>query len=111
VELSYKSDNHVFLLFPSFQASLGMSIIVLELSCAQPCTAVFQFPYFPKDAACFRNAPRFSHALTFQFLALVKAPLAAASLKQLSHALSFWFLALGDHCPLVRATADDLVEI
>jgi len=38
------------------------------------------FPYFPKDAGHFRNAPIFSHALTFQFLALVQVPPTATSL-------------------------------
>jgi len=76
-----------------------MSIIVPELICAQPRTAV---PFFllSQNAACFQNALRFSHALTFQFLVLAQALPAATSLKQLSHALSFWFLTSGDHCSL-----------
>ena len=57
-----------FLLFSSFRASLEMSIIVPELIRAQPRTAVCsRVPFFllSRNAARFRNAPRFSHALNF----------------------------------------------
>ena len=47
----------------------------------QPCVAVFHFSYFPEMLLVFGTLRDFPTLLTFQFLALAQAPLAATSLK------------------------------